>query len=47
MRDVRPRIEKMEKQLGLASAPGEFDWVAMLALVAKHGKRLVHNGTDA
>lgn len=41
MNTLRARIDKIEQRLEPNPAPGEIDWPALLAYVAKHGKRLV------
>jgi hypothetical protein len=46
MSNVKLRVEKMEQRLGANLAPGAIDWPALVAYVAKCGKRLIRVDLD-
>ncbi len=47
MTEIRSRIRKVEQRVGKQPEPGKIDWGALLAHVAKNGKRLVEMDREA
>lgn len=41
MTDIKQRVRRVEQRLGTPVPHGEIDWPALLARIAKEGRRLV------
>lgn len=47
MSEIKSRIRKIEQRVAPKPSAGEIDWKALIADVAKNGKRLVDMDRDA
>jgi hypothetical protein len=46
MSTIKSRLAKAEQRLGPAPAPDAIDWPALIAHIAKHGRRLFRMDGD-